>query len=106
MNVLLPQLFQKIGYDFNACNNVTDILYNTDVINFIIKMIVDKNKTKQNGNTCNPFTPFVSVQLHIQGDPLSGQLGNATTYSAYPRRPTLTSAALFICLRCDQQAGL
>ena len=25
-------LFQKNGCDFNACNNVRDILYNTDVI--------------------------------------------------------------------------
>ena len=44
---ITTELFQKTGYDFNACNNVTDILYNTDVINFIIKMIIDKNKTKR-----------------------------------------------------------
>ena len=40
MNVLLPQLFQKNGYDFNDCNNVRDILYNTDIINSIVKLIV------------------------------------------------------------------
>ena len=33
-------LFQKNGYDFNACNNVRYILYNTDIINSIVKMIV------------------------------------------------------------------
>ena len=38
--MLLPQLFQKNGYDFNDCNNVRDILYNTDIINSIIKLIV------------------------------------------------------------------
>ena len=29
-------------YDFfvNACNNVRDILYNTDVINYIVELIV------------------------------------------------------------------
>ena len=26
------ELFQENGYDFNACNNVRDILYNTDII--------------------------------------------------------------------------
>ena len=40
LNVLLPQLFQKNGYDLNACNNVRDILYNTDVISYIVKLIV------------------------------------------------------------------
>ena len=32
--------FQKSGYDFNACNNVRDILYNTDAITAIVKLIV------------------------------------------------------------------
>ena len=32
--------FLKNGYDFNACNNAGDILYNTDIINFIVKLIV------------------------------------------------------------------
>ena len=40
LNVLLLQLFQKNGYDLNAYNNVRDILYNTDVINNIVKSIV------------------------------------------------------------------
>ena len=34
------ELFQKNGYDFNACNNVRDILYNTDNISSIVKLIV------------------------------------------------------------------
>ena len=34
------ELFQKNGYDFNACNNVRDTLYNTDIINPIVKLIV------------------------------------------------------------------
>ena len=29
-------IFQKKGYDFNACNNVRNILYNIDVINSIV----------------------------------------------------------------------
>ena len=33
-------LFQKNRYDFNACNNVRDILYNTDAITAIVKLIV------------------------------------------------------------------
>ena len=33
-------LFQKDGYNFNDCNNVRDILYNTDIIIFIVKLIV------------------------------------------------------------------
>ena len=37
MNVLFPQLFQRKGYDFNASNNVRDILYNTAVINSVVK---------------------------------------------------------------------
>ena len=40
MNVLLPQFFQKSGYNSNACNNITDILYNTDVISSVVKLIV------------------------------------------------------------------
>ena len=31
---------EKNGYDFNASNNVRDILYNTDIINSIVKLIV------------------------------------------------------------------
>ena len=34
------ELFQKNGYDFNVCNNVRDMLYNTDAINPIVKWIV------------------------------------------------------------------
>ena len=30
---------EKNGYDLNACNNVRDILYNTDAINHIVKLI-------------------------------------------------------------------
>jgi len=33
-------LFQKNGYDFNECNNVRDILYNTDIIISVAKLIV------------------------------------------------------------------
>ena len=33
-------LFQKNGYDFNVCDNVRDILYNTDIITSIVKLIV------------------------------------------------------------------
>ena len=33
-------LFQKNGYDFSDCNNVRDILYNTDIIISIVKFIV------------------------------------------------------------------
>ena len=41
MNVLLLQCyFRKNGYDFNACNNVREILYNTDVITSIVKLII------------------------------------------------------------------
>ena len=43
LNVLLLQLMsylKKNGYDLNAYNNVTDILYNTDVITNIVKSIV------------------------------------------------------------------
>ena len=37
---ITTELFQKNGYDLNACNNVTDILYNTDVISHIVKLAV------------------------------------------------------------------
>ena len=37
---ITTQLFQKNGYDLNAFNNVRDILYNTDVINHIVKLVV------------------------------------------------------------------
>ena len=37
---ITTELFQKNGYDFNACNNVRDILCNTDIINSIVKLIV------------------------------------------------------------------
>ena len=36
---ITTELFQKNGYDFNACNNVRDILCNTN-INSIVKLIV------------------------------------------------------------------
>ena len=36
----ITKLFQKRGYDLNACNNVRDSLYNTDVINHTVKLIV------------------------------------------------------------------
>ena len=37
---ITAMLSQKNGYDFNACNNVRDILHNTDVITSIVKLIV------------------------------------------------------------------
>ena len=37
---ITAELFQKNRYDFNACNNVRDILYNADIINYIVKLIV------------------------------------------------------------------
>ena len=36
---ITTELFQKNGYNFNACNNVRDTLYNTD-INSVVKLIV------------------------------------------------------------------
>ena len=42
----LSELFQKNGYDFNACNNARDILYNTDVITSVVKLIVDNTMGK------------------------------------------------------------
>ena len=38
-SLVFTELFQKNGYDFNACNNVRDILYNTDLIASIVKLI-------------------------------------------------------------------
>ena len=32
--------FRQNGYGFNACNNERDILYNTDIISSIVKLIV------------------------------------------------------------------
>ena len=37
---ITTELFQEDGHDHNACNNVRDILYNTDIINYIVKLIV------------------------------------------------------------------
>ena len=37
---ITTKLFQKNGYDFIAGNNVRDILYNTIVINSVVKLIV------------------------------------------------------------------
>ena len=37
---ITTELFQKNGYDLNAYNNVRDILYNTDVITNIVRLIV------------------------------------------------------------------
>ena len=36
---ITTELFQKNGYDFNACNNVRDILNSTDIINSLVKLI-------------------------------------------------------------------
>ena len=36
---ITTELFQKNGYDLNACNNVRDILYNTDVITNIFNSL-------------------------------------------------------------------
>ena len=38
--LITTELFQKNGNDLNACNNVRDILYNTDAISHILKFIV------------------------------------------------------------------
>ena len=37
---ITTELFQKNGYVFNTCDNIRDILYNTDIINSIVKLIV------------------------------------------------------------------
>ena len=34
------RVFQKYEYDFNACNNVRDILYNPDVLTSMVKLTV------------------------------------------------------------------
>ena len=38
--------FRKNGYDFNACTNVRDILYNTDVIASIVKLFAHSHAGK------------------------------------------------------------
>ena len=43
---ITPELFQKNWYDFNACNNVRDILFNTDVIISVVKLIVHNSVDK------------------------------------------------------------
>ena len=37
---IIIDLFQKNRYNFNDCNNVRDILYNTDIIISTVKLIV------------------------------------------------------------------
>ena len=37
---ITTELFHKSGYDFNASDNVRDILYDTDVINPGVKLII------------------------------------------------------------------
>ena len=37
---ITTELFQKNGYDLNVYNNVRDILYNTDMISSVVKLIV------------------------------------------------------------------
>ena len=44
--LITTELFQKNGYDFNAYNNVKDILYNDDVITNIVKSIVHSPEGK------------------------------------------------------------
>ena len=52
VNHILPECptttesFQKNGYDFNACTNVRDILYNTEVIASVVKLIVHSHAGK------------------------------------------------------------
>ena len=43
---ITTELIQKNVYEFNACNNVSDSLYNTDVLNFIVKLIVHSPVSK------------------------------------------------------------
>ena len=43
---ITTELFEKNGYDFNACNNVRDILYNNDIINSIVRLIVHSAVSK------------------------------------------------------------
>ena len=37
---ITTELVQENGYDFNACNNVKDFLYDIDVINPIVKLFI------------------------------------------------------------------
>ena len=37
---ITTELFQKNGYDVNACNKVRDILHNIDVMTSVVKLIV------------------------------------------------------------------
>ena len=37
---ITTELIQKNGYDFKACNNVRDNLFNTDVITSVVQLIV------------------------------------------------------------------
>ena len=47
LNVLLLQCyFRRNGYDFNACNNVRDILYNSDVITSTVQLIIHSSVSK------------------------------------------------------------
>ena len=38
--LITTSLFKKDGHDFTSCNSVIDIVYNTNVINPIAKLIV------------------------------------------------------------------
>ena len=53
---ITTELFQRNRYDINACNNIRDILYNTDIINSIVKLIVHspmgKPALKKKKNSC------------------------------------------------------
>jgi len=57
---ITTELFPKNGYDLNACHNVTDILYNTDVTSHIVKLI-DCNCLHVSGHV--PFS-YVCVCVH------------------------------------------
>ena len=57
---ITTELFPKNGYDLNACHNVTDILYNTDVTSHIVKLI-DCNCLRVSGHI--PFS-YVCVCVH------------------------------------------
>ena len=37
---ITTELFHKTGYNVNTCNNIRGILYNSDVINSIVKLII------------------------------------------------------------------
>ena len=56
--LITTELFQKNGNDLNACNNVRDILYNTDIMNSVTKLIVHspvgKLVLKNNLNLISP----------------------------------------------------